>query len=102
MKMVVVPQADIDKLEEARIELCNLTDKFPMITQKVLFDITPAMHEITHRKYPENNTGDGCPLYVDYKKSCTALKERNAELDNDGVSSDDYDQQQSGERRVAE
>lgn len=50
-KVSLVPEQDIKRLEEARVKLCNLTDKYPVITQRVLFEITPAMWQITHRKY---------------------------------------------------
>ena len=51
-KEFIVPENDIKKLEDARIKLCNLTSTYPEITQKVLFEITPAIWQITHRDYP--------------------------------------------------
>ncbi len=55
-KHVIVPQADIDKLEEAREYLCNklyTSAYFPSL----LTHVTPSMHKITHRKYQEYQGG---------------------------------------------
>lgn len=52
LKRFVIPQADIDRLEEARKSLCELfCNKSGFLD--ILTHVTPAMYEITHRKYEE-------------------------------------------------
>ena len=55
-KFVIVPQADIDKLEEARTWLCNNMERLGVCLQ-ALTHVTPAMHQLTHRRYPEGADG---------------------------------------------
>ena len=51
-KYVLVPQSDIDKLEAARVELCDMLGHSQHFLNITTF-VTPAMHQITHREYPE-------------------------------------------------
>lgn len=48
---VVVPQEDIDKLEEATKDLFELIKNDDRSLIKVFFHVSPAIWEITHRKY---------------------------------------------------
>jgi len=47
----VIPQTDIDSLEEARLALWQLAYDLQDMPVRIL-DITGAMWRITHRKYP--------------------------------------------------
>jgi hypothetical protein len=49
-KFVLVPQSDIDRLEEARVFLCDNPNS---CLSEILTHVTPAMWHITHRRYPE-------------------------------------------------
>lgn len=49
-KEVLVPQSDIDELEKARKYLDNLVRDEPIVAN-LLFDVTYAMKNITHKKY---------------------------------------------------
>jgi len=52
MKKVIVPQADIDRLEKARLSLHKWIQEYN-IDRLDLFSITGTMWHITHRKYPK-------------------------------------------------
>jgi nitrogen fixation protein len=47
----IIPQTDLDSLEEARLALWQLVDNLH-ITGGEIIDITGAMWRLTHRKYP--------------------------------------------------
>lgn len=49
---VVVPQADIDRLEEARVRLCRISVG-TSLAGVIHFGVAHAMYQITHRKYLE-------------------------------------------------
>jgi len=51
-KRVLVPQSDIDKLEEARKDLWAILAEHPAIAVLTM-DITKKMFHITHRRYEE-------------------------------------------------
>lgn len=51
---VIVPQSDIDKLEEARLYLHKLVKDNPLFF-KIISHVTPPMWEITHRRYEKVN-----------------------------------------------
>ena len=46
----IIPQTDIDSLEEARLALWQLA--YELDTPSSVLNITGAMWRITHRKYP--------------------------------------------------
>jgi hypothetical protein len=50
---VVVPQADIDKLEEARLRIWEIIGDKPIPEQVLFANSTEKMWLITHRKYPK-------------------------------------------------
>lgn len=52
IKQHVIPQTDIERLEEARKHLCELLGNKPEFID-ILAHVTPAMYKITHRKYEE-------------------------------------------------
>jgi len=49
---VIIPQADIDKLETARLELYKML-KDTKYEYELPYRISNVMWEMTHRKYPE-------------------------------------------------
>jgi hypothetical protein len=49
---VVVPQADIDRIEQARLDLWKLLDHEPVEKQAWFTSVSGAMWLLSHRKYP--------------------------------------------------
>jgi hypothetical protein len=49
-KYYIVPETDIERLEEARDTLCEGYKAYPF--QRRMVKITGAMYQITHRRYP--------------------------------------------------
>jgi hypothetical protein len=71
---VVVPQGDIDRLEEARIVLCELLgDDIKFL--EALNHVTPAMYQITHRKYKKPQAVGYTPEYLAKKAYETTHEE---------------------------
>ena len=52
-KHVMVPQSDLDKLEEARVELWRLFESREVLTIYNTRLITDTMWRLAHKKYPE-------------------------------------------------
>jgi len=52
-KFVKVPVRDIEKLEQARLELFNMLQAQAPHVIKYVTTVTGPMHQITHRKYEE-------------------------------------------------
>lgn len=48
---VVVPQEDIDRLEQARLRIWKVVEDKPISEQMLFTGSTGVMWEITHRKY---------------------------------------------------
>jgi len=61
MKYVVVPQSDLDRLEEARSRLWKFV-KNGFIDETFVLPITSTMWHLTHRKYPKTS----CQLELDF------------------------------------
>ena len=59
MRNVIVPQIDLDNLEEARIKLWKYIGQQKEQNEEFLslicLDITRPMFQLTHRKYPKQN-----------------------------------------------
>jgi hypothetical protein len=54
MKLVIVPQADLDKLKEARTLLyALLKDTQYEYEYELPYNISSVLWEITHKRYPE-------------------------------------------------
>lgn len=51
MKYVIVPQSDIDKLEQVRKYLWTLVQNEVLSEGRILY-ITSTIYYLTHRKYP--------------------------------------------------
>jgi hypothetical protein len=52
-KYVIVPQEDLDKLEEARLILWELIDKTNAYTKSKFSSVSQPMWYLAHRKYEE-------------------------------------------------
>lgn len=52
MKIVMVPQDDIDRLEKARLRLYEML-KDTGYEYELPFGISDVLWEVTHKKYPE-------------------------------------------------
>ena len=48
--MVLAPRSDIDKLEEARLRLHEITAG-GSVPSYIIHDVTGIMYELTHRRY---------------------------------------------------
>jgi len=57
LDLKIVPQYDIDKIEEARKKIYNLVDD-GIIPVDIISGITQPMWELTHRKYENFNGGE--------------------------------------------
>ena len=49
--MVLVPQSDIDELENARLFLHKLAGNTHIIQEIYIYDISEPMYNITHKRY---------------------------------------------------
>ena len=62
MKHVIVPQSDIDKLEQIRKSLWRLAED-GLINEHIILPITSVLYGIAHRKYPKAD----CQLELDFR-----------------------------------
>jgi hypothetical protein len=58
MSKVIVPQSDLDRLEQARKDLWNILDLAPLTgfhISSILFSVTSVMWLVANKKYPIYN-----------------------------------------------